>query len=156
MQKIDPNLSLFNVSTMTTRLNNSLSQPRLLALFSSFFGTLALGLSAIGLYGVLAYGVSKRIGEIGIRMALGADRASIMKLIFGETAQVLIIGIATGIGFSWVSSRLLKSMLYGLSPHDVRAFAFSALLLIVVAVLASMLPIRRAVNVDPMVALRYE
>ena len=156
IQKMDPHLSLFNVSTMTTRLNNSLSQPRMLAFLSGFFGALGLILAAVGLYGVLAYGINKRIGEIGIRMALGADRASIMKMVFGETAQVLIIGIAAGIGFAWACSRLLKSMLYGLSAHDVRVFAISAILLVIVACIASMLPTRRAINVDPMVALRYE
>jgi len=156
IQNIDVGLSVFNVSTMTTRLNNSLSQPRLLALFSSFFGALALGLSAIGLYGVLAYGINRRTGEIGIRMALGADRASIVRMLFGEAAQILVIGIAAGVGLAWACSRLLKSMLYGLTAHDVRVFGVSAILLTIVAVLASMLPTRRAVNVDPMVALRYE
>lgn len=156
VHRIDPSLSLFNVTTMRAHLDNSLGQPRLLAVLSSFFGLLALLLSAIGLYGVLAYGVSKRTGEIGIRMALGADRASITRLILGDTAQVLIVGIGVGLGLAWASARLIKSMLYGLTPHDVRTFVLSALVLAIVAVLASLIPTRRAVKLDPMIALRYE
>jgi predicted permease len=156
VQKIDANLSLFNVTTMSRQLDNSLSQPRLLALFSSFFGALALTLSAIGLYGVLAYSVNKRIGEIGIRMALGANRGRILQLILGETAQVLVIGIVAGLALAGAASRLIKSMLYGLSAHDARIFALSALVLVAVALLATMLPARRALGVEPMAALRYE
>ncbi len=153
---IDPTLSLFNVTTMRTHLDHSLGQPRLLAVLSSFFGILALLLSAIGLYGVLAYGVSKRTGEIGIRMALGADRASITRLILSDTGQVLTFGIVVGLGLAWASARLIKSMLYGLTPHDVRTFALSTLVLASVAVAASLIPTRRAVKLDPMIALRYE
>ena len=156
VHKIDPSLSLFNVTAMKTQLDNSLGQPRLLAVLSGFFGALALLLSAIGLYGVLAYQVSKRTGEIGIRMALGADRASITRLILNDTAQVLIIGIGVGLGLAWACARLIKSMLYGLSPHDVGTFALSALILATVALLASLIPTRRAVKLDPMIALRYE
>jgi predicted permease len=156
VQRIDPSLSLFNVRAMKTQLDRSLGQTRLLALLSSFFGALALLLSAVGLYGVLAYGVSKRTGEIGIRMALGADRSSITRLILSDTVQVLAIGICIGLGLSWTSTRLIKSMLYGLTPHDVRTFALSALVLTAVAVLASLIPARRAVQLDPMIALRYE
>ncbi len=156
VHRIDPTLSLFNVNTMRAHLDDSLGQPRLMALLSSFFGALALLLSAIGLYGVLAYGVSKRTGEIGIRMALGADRAGITRLILSDTAQVLTFGIVTGLGLAWASARMIKSMLYGLTPHDLRTFALSALVLAIVAVLASVVPTRRAVKLDPMNALRYQ
>jgi len=156
VRRIDPNIPLFDVRSMKTQLDRSLSRPRLMAVLSSFFGFLALALSAIGLYGVLAYGVNKRTGEIGIRMALGATRNTILKLVLGETARLLGIGVSAGLALAWACSRLAKSLLYGLSPHDGRVFALAALLLIVVAMLAAFQPARRAVRVDPMVALRYE
>jgi predicted permease len=156
VHRIDPNLPLFDLTTMTEQVTGDLSTPRLMATLSSFFGALALVLSAIGLYGVLAYGVTKRTSEIGIRMALGADRSSILKLVMGETSQIILIGVLAGIVLSWIASRLIKSMLYGLSAHDIRVFAFSAAVLAVIALLAAALPARRAVRVDPMAALRYE
>jgi predicted permease len=156
VRRIDPNLPLFDITTMPEQLDNSLRQPRLLATFSAFFGGLALLLSAVGLYGLLAYGVTKRTSEIGIRMALGADRRSILSLILGETGQVLLIGIGAGLVLAGATSRLVKSMLYGLGVHDPRVYTLAALLLAAIALAAAMLPARRAVNVDPMVALRYE
>ena len=156
VRRIDPNLPVFDVTSMAMQVQSNLSTPRLMATLSSFFGLLALTLSAIGLYGLLAYRVTKRTGEIGIRMALGADRRSILGLILGETSQMVLIGIAAGVAITWFASRLIKTMIYGLTTHDVRVFILSALLLLVVAMFAAFLPARRAVNVDPMVALRYE
>jgi ABC-type antimicrobial peptide transport system permease subunit len=105
---------------------------------------------------VLAYSINKRIGEIGIRMALGANRGRILQLILRETAQVLVIGIVAGLGLAAAASRLIKSMLYGLSAHDAGIFALSALVLVAVALLATMLPAHRALDVEPMATLRYE
>lgn len=156
VRRIDPNLPLFDVATMTSQLDRSLSRPRLMAVFSGFFGLLALTLSAIGLYGVLAYSVTKRTGEIGIRMALGADRGSILSLILGETMRLVSSSIAVGIAVAWGATRLIKSMVYGVTTHDARVFVLSASLLLAVALLAALLPARRAVQVDPMVALRCE
>jgi predicted permease len=156
VHRIDPNLPLFNTTTMSDQVASDLRTPRLMATLSSFFGALALALSAIGLYGVLAYGVTKRTGEIGIRMALGADRNNILRLILGETGQVLLIGIGAGLVLAWAASRLVKSMLYGVTAHDARVYAVAAILLGAVALAAAMLPARRAVRVEPMIALRYE
>jgi putative ABC transport system permease protein len=156
VRRIDRNLPVFDVTTMATKLDRSLSRARLMAVFSSFFGLLALTLSAIGLYGVLAYAVTKRTGEIGIRMALGADRGSILSLILGETMRLVSSAIAVGIAVAWGATRLIKSMIYGVTTHDARVFVLSASLLLVVALLAALLPARRAVQVDPMVALRCE
>ena len=156
VRRVDPNLPLFDITTMTTQVQNDLSRPRLMATLSGFFGALALVLSAIGLYGVLAYGVTKRTPEIGVRMALGADRESILRLILGETSQLLVFGLGAGLALSWAATRLVRSMLYGLTAHDARVFAISAALLAIVALIAAALPARRAVRVDPMVALRYE
>ena len=156
VRRIDPNLPLFDLTTMSEQFSNDLSTPRLMATLSGFFGVLALALSAIGLYGVLAYGVTRRTSEIGIRMALGSGRSEILRLLLSETFQLIAIGTAIGLGAAWGSLRLIKSMLYGLTAHDVGVFAMSALLLALVALIAAALPARRAVNVDPMVALRYE
>jgi len=156
VRRIDPNLPLFDVTTMADQVAGDLRTPRLMATVSSFFGGLALALSAIGLYGVLAYGVAKRTGEIGIRMALGADRGSIFRLVLGETGQVLLIGIVAGLALAWSTTRLLKSLLYGLTAHNARVYLFAAFALVLVALAAAMLPARRAVRVEPMIALRYE
>ena len=156
VRRIDSNLPLFDVTTMKEQVAGDLSTPRLMATLSSFFGLLALALSAIGLYGVLAYGVTRRTAEIGIRMALGADRASILKMIVGETTWVVATGIVAGLGLAWTTSRLIQSLLYGLTGHDVRVLTVSSAILAAVALVAAALPARRAVHVDPMVALRYE
>src|SRR5437868_1344981 len=156
VRRVDPSLLLFDVTTMTGQLDHSLSTPRLMAVLTSFFGSLALALSALGLYGVLAYAVTKRTGEIGIRMALGANRGTILSLILGETLRFVSGAIAVGIVLAWASSRLVKSMVYGVTTHDARVFVFSSSLLLVVALLAALLPARRAVQVDPIVALRCE
>lgn len=156
VSRIDRNLPMFDVITMEGQLDNSLSRSRLMAVFSSFFGLLALTLSAIGLYGMLAYALSKRTGEIGIRMALGANRGSILGLILGETMRLVASGIAVGVVLAWAASRLIKSLIYGVTAYDARIFALSASLLLVVALLAAFLPARRAIQVDPMVALRCE
>jgi ABC-type antimicrobial peptide transport system permease subunit len=127
-----------------------------MAVLSSFFGLLALTLSAIGLYGVLAYGVSQRTSEIGIRMALGADRAKILTMVLGETGRMLIVGISIGLVISLGATRLITSLLFGITPNDARSFAVGTIVLLVVALVATMLPAKRAVDVDPMMALRYE
>jgi predicted permease len=156
VRQIDSNLPLFDITTMKEQFSDDLSTSRLMATLSSFFGLLALALSAIGLYGVLAYSVTRRTAEIGIRMALGADRGSILKMILGETTWVVATGIVVGLGLAWTTSRLIKSLLYGLTGHDVRVLAISSAILALVALFAVALPARRAVHVDPMVALRYE
>jgi len=156
VRRIEPNLPLFDVTTMEEQVAGDLSTPRLMATLSGFFGALALALSAIGLYGLVAYGVTKRTGEIGIRMALGADHGSILRMILGETAWLLACGIGAGLGLAWATSHTIKSLLYEVSGRDARVFAGSAAILAVVALLAAVLPARRAVRVDPMVVLRYE
>jgi predicted permease len=156
VRRIDPNLPVFDVTTMKEQLAGALSTSRLMATLSSFFGVLALALSAMGLYGLLAYGVTKRTAEIGIRMALGADRRSILKMVLGETTWLVIIGIGAGLGLAWATARFVSSLLYGLSGHDVRVLALSSATLAAVALLAAALPARRAAQVDPMFALRNE
>jgi predicted permease len=156
LRSIDPNLPLYDFTTMNQQVQSTISQQRMMAMLSGFFGLLALTLSAIGLYGVLAYSVSRRTGEIGVRMALGADRSNILRMILGETGQLLGIGVIAGLGMSFAATRLIKTMLYGVTPEDPHAFLLGSVILVLVGLGAALLPARRAVTIEPMAALRYE
>jgi putative ABC transport system permease protein len=132
---------------------------RLFAKLLSLFGVLAQQLAAIGLYGVMAYSVSQRTHEIGIRMALGASRAKVLKMIVGQGMILTVMGVALGLIGAYVLTKYLESltsMLYGVKPRDPLTFGVIAVLLTLVAFLACLVPARRATKVDPMVALRYE
>jgi predicted permease len=153
---VDPNLPVYDLTTMDRQIQSTLTQPRLMAILSSFFGILALGLSAVGLHGVLSYNVVQRTSEIGIRMALGAQRAGILHLVLGETARVVAIGIALGIAIALSAARLIQSLLFGIKPTNSFALAGSIAILTMVALLAGFLPAYRASRVDPVTALRHE
>jgi ABC-type antimicrobial peptide transport system permease subunit len=131
-------------------------QERLVATLAGFFGALALLLSMIGLYGVLSYLVSKRQIEFGVRIALGAQPASVMRLVLSEIAVVLAGGLVTGLAIAFVTVTLLKGMLFGLEPRDAATMITAVALLAAMALLAAYLPARRATRVDPMIALRSE
>jgi ABC-type antimicrobial peptide transport system permease subunit len=120
------------------------------------FGALALVLASLGIYGVLSYFVSRRTQEIGIRMALGATRGDVMRLIVGYGMKLTLTGIAIGLAASWAITRSLSALLVGVSPHDPGTFVAIALLLASIAFIASYLPGRRATRVDPMITLRTE
>jgi putative ABC transport system permease protein len=156
IRAVDAQIPQYDVITMDRQVENSLSQERLLALLSGAFGLLALGLAAIGLYGVLSYGVTQRTGEIGLRMALGAQRSSILRLILSETARLVAIGLVIGIGVAIAAGRAIKSLLYGVTPADGWSIGIAVAILTAVALIAGFLPARRASRVDPMVALRHE
>jgi ABC-type antimicrobial peptide transport system permease subunit len=153
---VDKNLPLFNVKTQSQQADESLAQERLFATLSSFFGLLALLLASIGLYGVMSYNVARRTNEIGIRMALGARRGDVVRLVLQETLLLVLIGLVVGFGTALATTRLISSMLFGLTPNDPITIMLAAWLLIGVAMLAGYLPARRASRIDPMVALRYE
>ncbi len=142
--------------TLAQQVDDSLVQERLLATLSVFFGALALLLAAIGLYGALSYLVNQRRTEFGIRMALGAQRASILRLVLSDLTAVLLGGIGAGVAISWAAAGLLRKLLFGLAPHDSMTVAAAIALLAAVAFLAAYLPARRAMRGDPMTALRYE
>jgi len=143
-------------STLKQQADDSVAQQRLMAVLSGFFGGLALLLTAIGLYGVMAYVVTQRTHEIGIRMALGAQRRSIVRLVMRDAAIVLLAGIAAGLlGSVWIA-RLVRQFLFGLTPNDPWTIALAVAAMVAVALLATWIPARRAMRVDPMVALRYE
>ena len=131
-------------------------QPRVVALLSTLFGLLALVLSAVGLYGVTAYGVSRRRNEIGIRIALGAKRWSVIRLALGDVARLLAIGVTVGLGASLALGRLIQSLLYGVRANDPRELVGATVVLIVCAFVAAYLPARRAAALDPLDALREE
>ncbi len=156
VREAEPNLPLSDVKTQVEQIEQSLRMERLFARLFSFFGLLALLLASIGLYGVMSYSVSQRTNEIGIRMALGAQAGDVLRLVIGQGMILAVTGVALGIGGAIGLTRLIKSMLYEVSATDTVTFATIALLLIVVALVACYLPARRAVKIDPMVALRYE
>ena len=153
---VDSNLPVYDLITMDGQVRSTLAQQRLMAILSSFFGILALCLSAVGLHGVLSYNVVQRTPEIGIRMALGAQRSGILRLVLGETARVVAAGIALGIALALAAARLIQSMLFGITATDSLALGGSIAILTVVALLAAFLPAWRASRVDPMTALRQE
>src|SRR5260370_5694318 len=127
-----------------------------MATLSAFFGFLAAVLASIGLYGVMAYMVARRRGEIGIRIALGADRARVLKLIGNECGKLLLAGLLLGIGLAVVASQAITKLIYGLSPNDPLTIGLSVLLLALVALPASLIPAIRASRLDPMKTLREE
>jgi predicted permease len=153
---VDSNLPIFGIRTQSQRIDELLTQERLIARLGSCFGGLALLLACVGLYGLLSYEVARRTREIGIRMALGAGRADVLRSIAGQGLRITIVGTGAGIAAGAAVTRFLSSLLFGLKASDPITFAGVSLILIVVALLACYLPARRATKVDPMVALRYE
>jgi ABC-type antimicrobial peptide transport system permease subunit len=151
-----PNLVVIWVRTMNTLVDGSLSTAILIARLCGFFGLLALLLACIGLYGVMTYSVNGRTREIGVRMAMGAPRALVLWMVLRETLVLTALGLAIGIPAALVASRLLRSMLFGLSPADPGSLLLVCLVLCAVASLAGFIPARRAASVDPLIALRYE
>jgi putative ABC transport system permease protein len=153
---LDPNLPAFNVMSLAENIEISLFPARLGAVLLGVFGSLALLIASIGIYGVMSYGVSERTKEMGIRMALGARGSDVLRLVISQGMWLAIIGVGIGAGLALVATRVVKSYLYDVSPTDPLTFAGIAFLLISVALLACYIPARRATKVDPLVALRYE
>jgi predicted permease len=154
--QIDPNLPLREVTTESQQIDRLLFQERLVARLSGFFGLLALALACIGLYGLLAYEVARRTREIGIRSALGAQRGDVLRLVVKQGLLLALVGAVAGIGAALGVTHYLKSMLYDVSAYDPKTIVVVSALLVLVALAACLIPARRATNIDPMVALRYE
>jgi predicted permease len=156
VQRIDANLPIFNMKSMQVQVDESLFVERMVAMLSVAFGALAALLAAIGLYGVMSYAVTRRTREIGIRMALGAERGRVLWLVLREVAIMAAVGIAAGLGGALWLTRQIQAQLFGLAPSDPATLAGAGLLLAFIAVGAGYLPARRAATIDPIVSLRTE
>jgi len=155
MSDMNPGIDL-EFKVFKTQIHNSLLQDELMATLSGFFGFLAALLAAIGLYGVISYMVLQRTREIGIRMAIGADRAEVVKMILRESAMLTAAGLVIGTGLALGAAQAAKSLLYGLKPRDPATLVMAVVTLSAVAGLASLVPAFRASKLDPLEALRYE
>ncbi|HKB64557.1 MAG TPA: ABC transporter permease [Pyrinomonadaceae bacterium] len=156
ISKLDPSLPVTNVSTMEQRVATAMAPPRFRTTLIALFAAVALILACIGIYGVISYSVTQRTHEIGIRIALGAQRRNVLRLVLGQGALLAVIGVVLGLTGAFALTRLMASLLFGVTPTDAAIFTFVPLGLTAIAMLASYLPARRATKVDPLVALRYE
>jgi putative ABC transport system permease protein len=154
--KVDPSIPVTRVRSMAEVMSTSLAAQRFNTLLLGVFAGVALLLASVGLYGVLAFSVAQRTREIGIRMALGAQTRDVMRLVLRQGLTLSLLGVAAGVGVSLAGTRVLAGLLYGVAPTDPATFAAVALLLVGVALVACFIPARRAMRVDPVVALRYE
>jgi ABC-type antimicrobial peptide transport system permease subunit len=156
VRDLGPDLAPLQPMTQQAQFEASFSQEHLFARLAMFFGLLAALLLATGLYGTLAYRVTRRTSEIGVRMALGARRQQVLWMVLRESLGVSVAGVVLGLPLAIAGARLLRSLLFGLTPSDPLALALAALGTCAVALAASLIPARRATKIDPLVALRYE
>jgi predicted lysophospholipase L1 biosynthesis ABC-type transport system permease subunit len=157
LRKVDPDVPISGaITTQTEQIEGRMAQERLFALAYSLFGGLALLLACIGLFGLMSYSVSRRTNEIGVRIALGAQRAGIISMILRESMALVVVGVAIGLAITLAAGKLVASVLFGLAPSDAWTMSAAVVVMSLVALGAGYLPARRASRVDPMTALRYE
>jgi putative ABC transport system permease protein len=156
LAQLEKDQPMAKIATMDELVGDSVARLRFTTLLLSCFAALALVLACIGIYGVMAYTVAQRTQEIGLRMALGAQRGDVLRLVVGQGFRLTAIGVTFGVGAALALARLMTTLLYGVSAADPLTFVGVAALLACVALLACYIPARRAMRVDPMVALRYE
>ena len=156
VREVNADAPVYSVRTMTQVLNESTSQRRFQTILMTSFAALALLMAAIGLYGIISYSVSQRVQEIGIRMALGAQRSDVLRMVLWQGFKLALAGIVLGLIASFILSRVLASLLFNVSATDLLTFMSVSGLLTLIALLACYIPARRATKIDPMIALRYE
>ncbi|MCU1267454.1 MAG: hypothetical protein JWM21_3772 [Acidobacteria bacterium] len=156
IQTIDKDQPIAQVQTLESKLDTSLAPQRFTLLLLGLFALIALALAAAGIYGVMSYAVTQRTQEIGIRMALGAQMLDVLRLVIAKGMKLVLVGVGLGLAGAFVLTRVMTTLLFGVTPRDATTFAFVSVGLIAVALLACYIPARRATRVDPMVALRYE
>jgi putative ABC transport system permease protein len=156
VSELDPSVPVFQLQTMGDVVADSLVRPRFLSLLLGAFSAIALSLAAIGIYGVMAYSVTQRTQEIGVRVALGATTRNVLAMVVGEGLKMTVVGLAVGLTGAFALTRLMASLLFEVSATDPLTFAMVGFGLTAVGLLACFVPARRAAKVDPMVALRYE
>ena len=153
---LDKDLPIVNVRTMDELMTEAVAPPRFRTILVSMFALVGLLLAATGIYGVMAYTVTERTHELGVRIALGADRRDVLRMVLGEAAWLAACGVGLGLAGAFGATRLIQNLLFGVRPTDAGTFGGIAALLVATALIASYVPARRATRVDPMVALRYE
>ncbi|MBA3322616.1 MAG: ABC transporter permease, partial [Pyrinomonadaceae bacterium] len=153
---LDPDMPLLNFMPLTEAIDTALLPQRLVAAVAGGFGLVGLALAGVGIFGLVSFTVAQRTHEIGVRMALGAQQGDVLRLVVGQGLRLALAGVAIGLSGAFVVTRLMASLLYGLSATDPLTFVGVPLLLVGVALVASYIPARRAMKVDPLVALRYE
>jgi ABC-type antimicrobial peptide transport system permease subunit len=156
LAEVEPRMPIVDINPLALRVSRQLSQDRLVAQLTSVFGAIALLLACLGLYGTISYGVTRRAGELGVRMALGADRGTVLWLVMREALTLVVVGAVLGLPLAYLAGRGLSGLLYNVLPVDPMAYGVAATLLLMVAALAAWLPARRASRIDPMVALRAD
>jgi putative ABC transport system permease protein len=156
IRAIDPEQPVSDVRTLKEVVARSIARPRFNTLLLTIFAAVALVLASVGLYGVMNYSATQRTHEVGIRMALGATRADIMKLVVGNGMMLTVIGIGIGVAASLVLTRVMASLLFGVTATDIPTFLSVSVVLAGVALVANYIPARRATRVNPVIALRYE
>jgi ABC-type antimicrobial peptide transport system permease subunit len=156
IREVDAELPIFNAKTMAEAVSESVARPRFYATLLGSFAMIALVIAALGIYGVISYAVSQRTRELGIRIALGAQRDRVVRLVIGQGLMLTVAGIGIGVIGAYALTRLIASLLFGVAPADPLTFATVSTLFLIVACLASYLPARRAATVDPIIAMRGE
>jgi ABC-type antimicrobial peptide transport system permease subunit len=156
VHRLNPDLPLFDVALMTSRVGVSAFVQRMAGAFVGAFGLLALVLAAVGIYAVISYSTKQRTQEVGIRMALGAQRSDVLLLILGKGSKITFLGVAIGLAATLAVARLMASLLYGVGATDLLTYSGVAVLLTIVALAASLIPALRATRIDPVVALRCQ